>query len=325
MNVSGAVRASVGGRVLHGVVGVMVAAGLLISPGVGLAEAGPAEDCQAVRDRDHQIWQQLVDSLPPGAPIPPEPVNPCITEDPSRMPGAESGTSVELPDSSASSSEGKSLAGTNAPSRIEKGSVDIVPLPPVDIVPLPQMSIDEGTRQVDVASRIVPAEKEYPVNEIMAEWDDACGNPVVLRRGYYDTGRERGFGWDKVYHRHNIAQQFVIADVVSSSCGEEEDTGTARKYFKSYYMKDCAWLTPQKLICEDVEPPVRVKVVVESSAVDGEGRPLTPDGKQKGVITAFCLTGELRCPDWVSTRNKVGIVGGVPIGRDGQTTGVQWA
>src|SRR5699024_7090556 len=75
----------------------VLAAGVVAGVGVGTAVATPEEDCQAVRDRDHQIWLQVVASLPPGAPIPPEPINPCIAEDPSRAPGAEGGSIVDVP------------------------------------------------------------------------------------------------------------------------------------------------------------------------------------------------------------------------------------
>src|SRR5699024_1832141 len=80
-----------------------------------------------VRDRDHQIWLQIVASLPPGAPIPPEPVNPCIAEDPSRAPGAEGGSIVDVPGTDLGTGEGRGpQVGTNAPGRIGDGATDQV-------------------------------------------------------------------------------------------------------------------------------------------------------------------------------------------------------
>ncbi|MGL4305702.1 MAG: amidase domain-containing protein [Mycobacteriaceae bacterium] len=64
---------------------VVVVLGSLGLVSVNTASAGPAEECQAVRDRDHAIYLQLVASLPPGSPVPPEIVNPCL-EAPSTTP-----------------------------------------------------------------------------------------------------------------------------------------------------------------------------------------------------------------------------------------------
>ncbi|MGL4305366.1 MAG: hypothetical protein ACRCSF_04365 [Mycobacteriaceae bacterium] len=63
-------------------VSMVAATGGLVA---GVASAGPAEECQAVRDRDHAIYLQLVASLPPGSPVPPEIINPCL-EAPSQTP-----------------------------------------------------------------------------------------------------------------------------------------------------------------------------------------------------------------------------------------------
>src|SRR5699024_9008261 len=126
------VRARVGGRsvrmavarwaVLAGLAGVVVG-GL----GVGVAVGTPEQDCQAVRDRDHQIWLQIVASLPPGAPIPPEPVNPCIAEDPSRAPGTEGGSIVDVPGTDLGAGQGRGpQVGTNAPGRIGDGAGGVI-------------------------------------------------------------------------------------------------------------------------------------------------------------------------------------------------------
>ena len=64
------------GALLTGVAGV-IGAGIALT--AGPATAGPAEDCAAVRARDHQIYLNLIASLPPGAPVPPEYINPCLT------------------------------------------------------------------------------------------------------------------------------------------------------------------------------------------------------------------------------------------------------
>jgi len=107
---------------------MLVAIGMLTVPGLAVSGSTPQEDCQAVRDRDHQIWRQLVDSLPPGSPIPPEPVNPCIAEDPSRMPGAEGGASGDTPGviQEGDARVDEQRAGTNAPTLPRGGDAVIV-------------------------------------------------------------------------------------------------------------------------------------------------------------------------------------------------------
>ena len=64
------------GALLTGAAGV-IGAGIALS--AAPANATPEEDCAAVRARDHQIYLNLIASLPPGAPIPPEIINPCLS------------------------------------------------------------------------------------------------------------------------------------------------------------------------------------------------------------------------------------------------------
>lgn len=52
-----------------------------------------------------------------------------------------------------------------------------------------------------------PPDPSYPVNDVIAEATDLDGNHVVLRRGYYDG--KRGFGWDKIFHKHGITNPSV--------------------------------------------------------------------------------------------------------------------
>src|SRR5699024_51023 len=93
------------------------------------------EDCAAVRERDHQIWLNMVAALPPGAPIPPEYVNPCIAEDPSYAPGAD-GPGVPG-DQTGQMDGGAGLSpGVNAPTNLAPATPD------GDIVPLPGQSLD---------------------------------------------------------------------------------------------------------------------------------------------------------------------------------------
>ncbi|MEU4057352.1 MULTISPECIES: hypothetical protein [Rhodococcus] len=91
------------------------------------SSAGPAEDCAAVRARDHQIYLNLIASLPPGAPILPEYINPCLTA-PTTTPTAAPTTTVGLPGAQAPG--GGPNVGANAPTNFPTyNGTPIVPVP----------------------------------------------------------------------------------------------------------------------------------------------------------------------------------------------------
>ncbi|MEU4058466.1 hypothetical protein [Rhodococcus qingshengii] len=119
------------GAVLTGTAGV-IGAGIALS--AGPAAAGPAEDCAAVRARDHQIYLNLIASLPPGAPIPPEYINPCLTA-PSTTATAAPTTTVGLPGAQAPG--GGPNAGANAPTNFPTyNGTPIVPVPTIEVPPI---------------------------------------------------------------------------------------------------------------------------------------------------------------------------------------------
>ncbi|MFB8004945.1 hypothetical protein [Nocardia sp. NPDC056000] len=154
-------------------------------------------------------------------------------------------------------------------------------------------------------------DKPYPINEIEFETTDKCGNKVILRRGYYDeNSKPQGFGWDKINHKHKITNMDTVQQLVESTCGvPEKPGGSTLIYNKTIKMKDCsAWANPREMICTETDTEVTVKMVVETANPEG-------DGKQKGIITAFC-EGTVECPSWVSREGFVGTVYGQPLNPD---------
>ncbi|BCF86535.1 hypothetical protein RQCS_60800 (plasmid) [Rhodococcus qingshengii] len=98
------------------------------------SSAGPAEDCAAVRARDHQIYLNLIASLPPGAPVPPEVINPCLTA-PSTTATAAPTTTVGLPGVQAPG--GGPNVGANAPTNFPTyNGTPIVPVPTIEVRPI---------------------------------------------------------------------------------------------------------------------------------------------------------------------------------------------
>ncbi|WP_447002162.1 hypothetical protein ACRAKI_20745 [Saccharothrix isguenensis] len=51
----------------------------------------------------------------------------------------------------------------------------------------------------------------YPMYQILWQWQDRLGTPFVLRRGYYNAATDKGFGFDKVYWKHNLTERAVMA------------------------------------------------------------------------------------------------------------------
>ncbi|MDV8014653.1 hypothetical protein R4P70_25370 [Rhodococcus sp. IEGM 1241] len=119
------------GALLTGAAGV-IGAGIALS--AAPANATPEEDCAAVRARDHQIYLNLIASLPPGAPIPPEIINPCLSA-PSTTSTAAPTTTVGLPGAQAPG--GGPNVGANAPTNFPTyNGTPIVPVPTIEVPPI---------------------------------------------------------------------------------------------------------------------------------------------------------------------------------------------
>lgn len=131
------------GRPVRGMLIGILAAGAFLTGAVGLgisinagpAHASPADDCAAVRARDHQIYLNLINSLPPGAPIPPEIINPCLTA-PTTTATAAPTTTAGLP--GMQSPGGGPNVGANAPTDFPQyNGTPIVPVPQTFTPPRP--------------------------------------------------------------------------------------------------------------------------------------------------------------------------------------------
>lgn len=135
-------------------------------------------------------------------------------------------------------------------------------------------------------------------NRIMLETSDACGNEVVLRRGYWDN--KTGFGWDKIYHKHNVRSLYSLAYFIKHSCPARYEDG--RPIYESpVYRVHCE--TP--VTCEPTGEWFTGRLVYDKTPVVDSGKPL-------GTITFYPLkgTGEptltgVTVPDWFSTELPV--------------------
>lgn len=126
--------------------------------------------------------------------------------------------------------------------------------------------------------------------EVVGNYTDAAGRPVLLRRGYYVDGV--GFGWDKIYHKHRITNQNLVEKIVKNPNGGEEQ-GTARVY-RGFAQRFHCDISNR---CSEVER-IPLKAVVEFGNDANLGGP-------KGVITVFCEIGRPDCPSWVNNVSNV--------------------
>ncbi len=132
------------------------------------AVATPEEDCQAVRDRDHQIWLDLIANLPPGSPIPPEPINPCIPAGPETTTTAP----APLPGQGGQTGTGGSgpQVGANAPTLMPRyNGTDIVPVPGLPAPPSPgggqPARVEDGRVTVPTTGAPSPTATQTPTPE----------------------------------------------------------------------------------------------------------------------------------------------------------------
>jgi hypothetical protein len=153
-----------------------------------------------------------------------------------------------------------------------------------------------------------PPDPSYPFNDVIAEATDLDNNHVVLRRGYYDG--KRGFGWDKIFHKHGITNPSVFTDLISHSRPISSKDGELI-YQVEVDRAHCSQLFGPIYDCKDTGERLEMMIVVDTT----ENRADVPDGGQKGVVTMYPLPGgdgvvEVQ-PNW--TMAPPWVSGNVPI------------
>lgn len=140
-------------------------------------------------------------------------------------------------------------------------------------------------------AQAAPPSKGYPTNEIKAWARDVTGYSYPIRRGFYDSDVDKGFGFDKIYHKHNLRSLGAIQFVFRSP-------------HITYEGKDVKYTAyANKLRCNTT----RTKCTVDASyKVYGIGNKIhenkyynQPVGGILGVKTTYCI-GVIRCPDWAT-------------------------
>ncbi|MBF0807627.1 hypothetical protein E4U03_03215 [Rothia nasimurium] len=130
-----------------------------------------------------------------------------------------------------------------------------------------------------------------------------------IRRGYYDAETDRGFGFDKAYHKHGLTSLEAIKKVSVSPQSEwQGDTLVAKAYVGKY--------TCNVLTC-NLEEQREVKAIFTTATRHHD---LELDS-QLGMITIYCENPDKapRCPEWV--QDSI-LRPGTPLARGVQGQGV---
>ena len=121
---------------------------------------------------------------------------------------------------------------------------------------------------------------------------NSVGDPVFYRRGYwYAETPNEGFGFDKVFWKHNIKNDQVVAAVVNGPM-RVINLGNNRWNHRGEFDRRVCKLSG----CTVIE---RVRVLV---AIDYNPFKLAPKSGMFGVVTAFCefRKDRPRCPEWIN-------------------------
>jgi hypothetical protein len=119
--------------------------------------------------------------------------------------------------------------------------------------------------------------------------DSHTGYLIVLRNGTYSQsqGGSNGFGYAKAHIYHNLDQKPLLDAI---AMGGINGPPNAKEYQVAYYYNSQAQIV--------------VTVVADTQDISYKGND-TPDGKELGVLTAFCSppgsTSEDPCPDAVNS------------------------
>ena len=120
---------------------------------------------------------------------------------------------------------------------------------------------------------------------------NSVGGPVFYRRGFWYAETDRGFGFDKVFWKHNIKNDQVVAAVVRGPM-EVRNQALGRWAHRGEFARRVC-----KLSGCTVSERVWVRVAIDYNPFWG-----APKSGMRGVVTAYCEFGKAwpRCPEWIN-------------------------
>jgi hypothetical protein len=166
-----------------------------------------------------------------------------------------------------------------------QGTPQTEPEPPVED-PAPQPDPEDAAPVAGPASAAVQAAGD-PRYALVASWTSSNHRTVNLRKG-----DGRGWGYDKIVQKHNLNVAAIRATTRYPAPGfpvKQANPDSWNYVTKVNHVRCSGWLLWRT--CKVVESR-DVQVTVNY-------------GNAKGVITAYCLGIDGRCPDWVKNAANV--------------------
>ena len=130
------------------------------------------------------------------------------------------------------------------------------------------------------------------------------GIGIPLRRGFFDTDVNKGFGWDKVWNYHNITTLTAVANMSKSTNTTIQGTSVILKTWAG--KMECSAFSCR--VTEQIE--LRLVAVTSNpgtysyTAANPKRLVTVSTGATNqswGVQTAYCvLASGVRCPNWVT-------------------------
>lgn len=124
---------------------------------------------------------------------------------------------------------------------------------------------------------------------------------IPLRRGFYDADQDAGFGWDKLWNKHNIwdanAVKVLAASPSTTPVGSRYNLAT---WAGKLRCDPLCRVTAQVELTLGVAPYYQ-KSYTYTSRLTGKKvvLPIATDQTTYGVVTGFCKA-TVRCPKWVT-------------------------
>ncbi|MFC9766605.1 LGFP repeat-containing protein [Rhodococcus jostii] len=145
----------------------------------------------------------------------------------------------------------------------------------------------------------VPTEQD--IWHIRRHGKNQCNVDNILRTGYYD-GSPGSFGYDKMFHKHNIANEALFNEMLREpGCGQPDGPWRTNYHMLIGIRNGCK-IGP--FFCEEKETQLMFMQIDKNPYTDAPEEP-----KEKGMVTMYCDFGDPRkveCPTWV---NRVWVPG----------------
>lgn len=159
---------------------------------------------------------------------------------------------------------------------------------------LDQAIVDGSSRADGSYSPAAPPPPGYPKYQVMSTWTGHDNADFAIRRGYWDADSDQGFGFDKIYWKHNLTIPAVRA-TTKYPANVSKVGGTTYNYDTPVNHVRCSgWWVFRKC-----------KVVETLTVRAGHDFRKLRDGKPFGIVTAFCVNIPGRCPDWVKNAANI--------------------